>query len=111
MPNLDPAIDELSAVQADDRLLDALGSATPGTAGNLVDDELNALMLAWRNDIESIDPGDLVDLDTAAATIAYATRSWWDTLPGLKTAALLLLLAVIVAVALVLTATDTGSAL
>jgi len=47
------AADELSAVQADDRLLDALGSATPGATGALVDDELNALLLAWRYEVEA----------------------------------------------------------
>ena len=49
----EPVADDLSAVQADDRLLDALGSATPGAAGSLVDDELNALLLAWRNEVET----------------------------------------------------------
>ena len=45
---------DLSPVQADDRLLDALGSATPNAAGSLVEDELNALLLAWRNEIEQM---------------------------------------------------------
>lgn len=110
MPNLDPALDELSAVQADDRLLDALGSATPGTAGSLVDDELNALMLAWRNETEAAPMPPLIDADTAVALLAR-TANWWTTNTALKLAALLLLLAVIVVVALVLTATDAGGAL
>lgn len=62
--------DDLSAVQADDRLLDALGSATPG--GSLVDDELNALLLAWRNEVETEPFGELVDTETAIATIQAA---------------------------------------
>ncbi|MGW4206855.1 anti-sigma-D factor RsdA [Lentzea sp. NPDC004789] len=64
--------DDLSAVQADDRLLDALGSATPGAAGSLVDDELNALLLAWRNEVETAPFGELVDTETAIATIQAA---------------------------------------
>lgn len=69
MQNLDPVLDDLSAVQADDLLLDSLGSALPGTAGHLVDDELNALLVGWRNDVEAPDIPDLVDTDTAIATI------------------------------------------
>ncbi len=65
----EPVADDLSAVQADDKLLDALGSATPGAAGSLVDDELNAILLAWRGEVESVGFGDLVDTDTAVAVI------------------------------------------
>lgn len=68
----EPVADDLSAVQADDRLLDALGSATPGAAGALVDDELNALLLAWRHEVETEPFGELVDTDTAIATIQAA---------------------------------------
>jgi hypothetical protein len=68
----EPVADDLSAVQADDRLLDALGSATPGAAGSLVDDELNALLLAWRNEVETPPFGELVDTETAVATIQAA---------------------------------------
>jgi hypothetical protein len=68
----EPVADDLSAVQADDRLLDALGSATPGAAGSLVDDELNALLLAWRNEVETEPFGELVDTETAIATIQAA---------------------------------------
>jgi hypothetical protein len=68
----EPVADDLSAVQADDRLLDALGSATPGAAGSLVDDELNALLLAWRNEVETAPFGELVDTETAIATIQAA---------------------------------------
>lgn len=68
----EPVADDLSAVQADDRLLDALGSATPGVAGSLGDDDLNALLLAWRNEVETAPFGELVDTDTAIATIQAA---------------------------------------
>lgn len=68
----EPVADDLSAVQADDRLLDALGSATPGAAGSLGDDDLNALLLAWRNEVETEPFGELVDTDTAIATIQAA---------------------------------------
>ncbi|MCR3746367.1 anti-sigma-D factor RsdA [Lentzea californiensis] len=68
----EPVADDLSAVQADDRLLDALGSATPGVAGSLGDDDLNALLLAWRNEVETEPFGELVDTDTAIATIQAA---------------------------------------
>ena len=68
----EPVADDLSAVQADDRLLDALGSATPGAAGNVADDELNALLLAWRNEVETEPFGELVDTETAIATIQAA---------------------------------------
>jgi len=68
----EPVADDLSAVQADDRLLDALGSATPSVAGSLVDDELNALLLAWRNEVETAPFGELVDTETAIATIQAA---------------------------------------
>lgn len=64
--DVDRVPEDLSAVQADDRLLDALGSATPGAAGALVDDELNALLLAWRNEVET-EPFDEKGLDTEAA--------------------------------------------
>jgi hypothetical protein len=110
MQHLDPALDDLSAVQADDLLLDHLGSAVPGAAGQLGDDNLNALLLAWRNEAETQPMPELVDLDTATAFIAYAT-SWWTTNTPLKIAALVLFLTVLVAVALVLTATDAGGVL
>lgn len=103
MQNLDPAVDDLSAVQADDLLLDELGSALLGTAGHLVDDELNALLLAWRNEAESLAFGDLVDLDTAVATIAHATRNGWNTYATIRLAVLAVLVVATV-VALTLTA-------
>lgn len=56
-------------IALDDTLLDFLGSATPGTAGWLVDDELNALLLAWRGEVEEFSIPVLVDTPTAIDTI------------------------------------------
>jgi anti-sigma-D factor RsdA-like protein len=53
-------------VALDDALLDHLGSAVPGAAGSLVDDELNALLLAWRRDVETEPFPDGIDLGRAA---------------------------------------------
>lgn len=53
----------LNPVLADDRLLDHLGSAKP--AASLLDDELNALLLAWRHDIDT-EPVATADLERAA---------------------------------------------
>lgn len=53
--------------QADDQLLDQLGTAFPATA--LVDDQLCAQLLAWRIDVETEPLPDLVDVATAIATI------------------------------------------
>ncbi|GLZ30441.1 hypothetical protein Lesp02_26300 [Lentzea sp. NBRC 105346] len=64
--------DDLSAVQADDRLLDALGAAKPHAQSTLVEDELNALLLAWRHEVDTEPHGELVDTETALATIAAA---------------------------------------
>lgn len=110
MQNLDPVLDDLSAVQADDLLLDYLGSALPSTAGHLVDDELNALLVAWRGEVEAADMPELVDTETAIAVIARAATTWWSTSTTVKVAALALFLAVIVAVALALTAVEAGGA-
>ncbi|MFD8497921.1 anti-sigma-D factor RsdA [Amycolatopsis sp. NPDC059657] len=63
---------DLSAVQADDALLDALGGSDPKVADGLGDQELNALLLAWRRDIDSEPLADLVDTDTAITTVKTA---------------------------------------
>jgi hypothetical protein len=57
---------ERRAIRATDRLLDDLGSANP-TADT--DDELTARLLARRNATEADPIPDLVDTDTAIATI------------------------------------------
>ncbi|MCU1683479.1 MAG: hypothetical protein JWQ81_4218 [Amycolatopsis sp.] len=63
---------DLSAVQADDALLDALGGSDPRVADGLGDQELNDLLLAWRRDIDSEPLAELVDLDTAVTTVKTA---------------------------------------
>ncbi|KAA9152584.1 hypothetical protein FPZ12_036685 [Amycolatopsis acidicola] len=63
---------DLSAVHADDALLDALGGSDPQVADGLGDQELNALLLAWRRDIDSEPLAELVDTDTAVTTIKTA---------------------------------------
>ncbi|WP_367134943.1 anti-sigma-D factor RsdA [Saccharothrix sp. HUAS TT1] len=64
--------DDLAGIRADDALLDALGGRDGDVPDSLVDDELNALLLAWRHEVESPPMGELVDTDTAVATIAAA---------------------------------------
>lgn len=56
----------LDGRRRDDELLDRLGSATPGAPAT----DLDAALLGWRNEVET--PAaipDLVDVDTAIATI------------------------------------------
>lgn len=64
--------DELSAIRADDALLDALSGSDPGTADRVGDEELNALLLAWRRDVDSEPLPELVDTSTAATTVRAA---------------------------------------
>jgi hypothetical protein len=72
-PGEDPfAATDLSGIHADDALLDALGGANPDPNGVLVEDELNALLLSWRQEVDSEPVTELVDTDTAVATIAAA---------------------------------------
>jgi hypothetical protein len=74
--NLEPVLDDLSAVQADDLLLDRLGSAIPGVDPIGTPDtpdtpmtELDAALLCHRLVVEANPIPDLVDIDTAIATI------------------------------------------
>ncbi|MDQ2582485.1 anti-sigma-D factor RsdA [Saccharothrix yanglingensis] len=64
--------DDLAGIRADDALLDALGGRDTEQADALAGDELNALLLAWRREVDSRPVGELVDTDTAVATIAAA---------------------------------------
>jgi hypothetical protein len=64
---------DVSAVHDDDALLDALGGSDPRIADDLGDQELNALLLAWRRDIDSEPLAELVDTDTAVTTVKAAT--------------------------------------
>ncbi|WP_447004460.1 anti-sigma-D factor RsdA [Saccharothrix isguenensis] len=64
--------DDLAGIRADDELLDALGDRAGEQPESLVGDELNALLLAWRQEVDDPPMGELVDTDTAVATIAAA---------------------------------------
>ncbi|WP_425388215.1 anti-sigma-D factor RsdA [Amycolatopsis taiwanensis] len=64
---------DLSAINADEALLDALGGSDPELADDLGDQELNALLLAWRRDIDSEPLAELVDTDTAVTTVKTAS--------------------------------------
>ncbi|KOX23000.1 hypothetical protein ADK67_22650 [Saccharothrix sp. NRRL B-16348] len=64
--------DDLAGIRADDALLDALGGRDVDQPESLVDDELNALLLAWRREVDRPPMGELVDTETAVATIAAA---------------------------------------
>ncbi|MBE9375060.1 hypothetical protein IQ251_11470 [Saccharopolyspora sp. HNM0983] len=89
---------DLAALQADDELLDALGGPNPvlpeapGT-GPSVDE----LLVAWRQDVDAAPIEDLVDIDTAAATIAQARRprrkhlKRWHLVPVASAAAVLMI--------------------
>lgn len=66
-------VNELSAVAADDELLDALGGADPAVSG-MAEDKLNALLLAWRLDVDAEPMGDVVDIETAANAVSQGRR-------------------------------------
>ncbi|WUL72158.1 anti-sigma-D factor RsdA [Amycolatopsis sp. NBC_00345] len=76
------ADEDLSAIQADDALLDALGGTDPAIADGLGDQELNALLLAWRRDIDSEPLAELVDVDTAVTTVRTASLARKHSLRG-----------------------------
>ncbi|MCP2165768.1 anti-sigma-D factor RsdA [Goodfellowiella coeruleoviolacea] len=69
-----PQPDDVAAIRADDILLNALGGSEPEAAENLADQELNSLLLAWRRDVDSERIGELVDTDTALATLMAARK-------------------------------------
>jgi Anti-sigma-D factor RsdA to sigma factor binding region len=66
---------DLGAVRADDTLLDSLGGANPELNGSVAGHELSALLLSWRRDVDSEPFGELVDTETAAATVLEARRA------------------------------------
>ncbi|WP_232663814.1 anti-sigma-D factor RsdA [Pseudonocardia sp. TRM90224] len=74
---LDEPVD-LVAVQADDELINALGAgmavSAPGFGGYDADDHVAAILAAWRAEVESEPLPELVDIDTAIATIQKAAR-------------------------------------
>lgn len=62
---------DLAAVEADDALLDFLGSGgVPGDPS----DELTRVLAAWRREVHAEPVGELVDTDTALAVIWSAAR-------------------------------------
>ncbi|MGQ0718917.1 MAG: anti-sigma-D factor RsdA [Pseudonocardiales bacterium] len=67
---------DLAAVQADDVLLDMLGSAgrTPGSNVSDVDGELTRVLADWRREVHADSNRLLVDTDTALAVISAARR-------------------------------------
>ncbi|HVL84675.1 MAG TPA: anti-sigma-D factor RsdA [Pseudonocardia sp.] len=77
---LDEPVD-IAAVQADDELINAIASgmpvSAPGLGGYDVDDHVVAMLAAWRAEVDEEPIPDLVDLDTAMATVrsAQADRS------------------------------------
>jgi hypothetical protein len=75
LTDVEAEMDDLSAIQMDDVLLDALGSDDADRAGMMGDGELTALLRAWRQDVDAEAHGELVDLDTAVATVEAAARA------------------------------------
>ena len=69
---------DLVAVQADDELISALAAgmsvSAPGVGGYDADDQVAALLATWRNEVDSEPLPELVDLDTAMATVRAASR-------------------------------------
>jgi hypothetical protein len=80
---------DLSAVQADDRLLDNLGSALPCLTGP--DRTLCLVLMASRVAAEIPPMPKLVDTDTALAVIAHSARKWRDVARTAAAAAVVLL--------------------
>lgn len=69
---------DLVAVQADDELISALAAgmsvSAPGVGGYDADDHVAALLASWRAEVDSEPLPELIDLDTAMATIQAASR-------------------------------------
>jgi len=89
---------ELSAVQADDALLDNLGSALPRLEGP--ERRLCLVLMASRLVAEARPMPELVDTDTATATIAYSVRMR-ERAKVVAVAALVVLVSVVLGLALV----------
>lgn len=66
---------DLTAVRADDALLDALGGSDRKVADELGASELNSLLLSWSREVDSEPIPELVDTETAVATIRAAKAS------------------------------------
>lgn len=90
---------DLAALQADDALLDALGGADPDVRAYAGSDDpgVEALLVAWRRDVDATPMGELVDTDSAAAVIVEggrSTRRWrkrWHLVPVASAAAVLMI--------------------
>lgn len=69
---------DLVAVQADDELISALAAgmtvSAPGYGGYDADDHVAAILAAWREEVDAEPIPELVDVDTAIATIRAAGR-------------------------------------
>jgi hypothetical protein len=98
---------DLSAIQADDALLDALGGADFDASADLGDRELSALLLAWRQDIDSEPLAELVDTKTATEVLRTTSLEQYRA----KKANRRRLVAPIAAAAVVLAVVFTGSSL
>lgn len=74
-PEDDTELTDLSAIQADDALLDALGAADSQVDDGLGDQQLSALLLAWRRDVDSEAMPELVDTQSAVTTVKTAVAA------------------------------------
>jgi hypothetical protein len=63
---------DLSMVHADDEYLDLLGGANLDDPDGVPDDQLSALLMSWRRDVETEPIGDLVDQKLATVTVHAA---------------------------------------
>lgn len=66
----------LSEIQSDDALLDALGGTNPSVPGESEEagPALESLLVAWRREVDAAPIGELVELDEAAGAIAAGRR-------------------------------------
>lgn len=90
---------DLSVLQADDALLDALGGTDPGVpeASGDHDSSVEELLVSWRREVDAAPMEELVDVDTAVATVAAAQRPKrglrrWHLVPVASAAAVLMIL-------------------
>lgn len=69
---------DLVAVQADDELISALAAgmsvSAPGIGGYDADDQVAALLAAWRAEVDAEPLPEMIDIDTATATVLAASR-------------------------------------
>lgn len=63
---------DLSMVHSDDEYLDLLGGASLDDPDGVPDDQLSALLMSWRRDVETEPIGDLVDQKLATVTVHAA---------------------------------------